>query len=368
MRIALLQPSYWPEVERGTERIVHDLGTGLAGRGHDVTLITSHPGPTTRSLEDGMRVIRARRPPRPRPLAWYEDHIESVPPMVWHLLRGRFDLANAFVPAYAWAAVRARRLGGPPVVFSFHGIPERSFLIARRYRIETMGATATAAAATSVLSSAAAAAFRRYLLMDPAMLPAGYFRADVEISADRAPVPTIVCAASLAVPRKRGELLLSAFRSLRSRRPNARLLLVTPAGEAPPIAESLLPEGAEWLYARDFRDILRANAFAWTSVLAAIGEALGLVMIESLAVGTPVVAAKSGAGPEVVRNDSIGRLFEPDDEADLVRAMDEALDLGRDPATADACRERAAEYEWDRLLPRYERLYEAVLEQSRNSR
>ena len=145
MRIALLQPSYWPEVERGTERIVHDIGAGLAARGHDVTLITSHPAATTRSLEDGIEVIRTRRPIRPAPLAWYEDHIESVPAMLWHLLRGQFDVANAFVPAYAWAALNARRLGGPPTVFSFHGIPERSYLIARRYRAGLMRATATGA-------------------------------------------------------------------------------------------------------------------------------------------------------------------------------------------------------------------------------
>jgi phosphatidyl-myo-inositol alpha-mannosyltransferase len=365
MRIALLQPSYWPEVERGTERIVHDIGAGLAKRGHDVTLITSHPAPTARSLEDGIRVIRARRPPRPAPLAWYEDHIESTPVMLRHLLRGRFDVANAFVPSYAWAAGRARRFGGPPVVFSFHGIPDRSFLIARRHRIETMRRTAASAAATTVLSDTAATAFRRYLLTDPVTLPAGYFRSDFAVEAERAPVPTLVCAADLRVPRKRGELLLSAFRALHARRPEVRLVLVTPAGKAPPIPATALPDGAEWLYARDFHDILRAYGFAWASVLAAVGEALGLVMIESLAAGTPVVAAKTGAGPEVVRSESIGRLFETDDEADLVRALGEALELGRDPATADTCRERATEYEWDSLLPRYEDLYRSIVDGSR---
>jgi trk system potassium uptake protein TrkA len=38
-RIVLVTPTYWPEVRRGTERVVHDLGSTLAARGHEVTLI-----------------------------------------------------------------------------------------------------------------------------------------------------------------------------------------------------------------------------------------------------------------------------------------------------------------------------------------
>jgi phosphatidyl-myo-inositol alpha-mannosyltransferase len=367
MRIALLQPCYWPEVRRGTERIVHDLGSLLADRGHDVTLITSHPAARTVAVEDGIRVIRTRRPPRPGPLRWYEDHIESAPAMAWHLLRGGYDLAHAFVPSYAWTAVKARRLGGPPVVFSFHGIPERRYLIGRRYRLEMLHATVTGAAATTVLSDAAATVLRRYLFVDPAVLPAGYFRRDFELEVGRSPDPTVVCAASLDVHRKRGDLLLSAFESLRRRRPTVRLVLVTPAGSPPPIPDGELPDGAEWLYAREFDDMVRAYGSAWISVLAAVGEALGLVMIESLAAGTPVVAAQTGAGPEVVRGDSVGRLFEPDNEEDLVRAMDESLDVALEPKTAESCHERAADYEWNRLITGYERLYRSVLEESRQA-
>ena len=74
MRIAFLHPTYWPEVRRGSERLVHDLASGLAGRGHEVTLITSHPGRPTVNEEDGFRVIRNWRLPYMRPLRWYEDH------------------------------------------------------------------------------------------------------------------------------------------------------------------------------------------------------------------------------------------------------------------------------------------------------
>jgi hypothetical protein len=64
MRIALLAPTYWPEVTRGSERVVHDLATLLAARGHNVTLLTSHRGARTITEEEGVRVVRDRRPPR----------------------------------------------------------------------------------------------------------------------------------------------------------------------------------------------------------------------------------------------------------------------------------------------------------------
>jgi phosphatidylinositol alpha-mannosyltransferase len=361
MRIALLQPAYWPEVRRGTERVVHDLGTQLADRGHDVTLITSHPAPPSVALEDGITVARARRPRPRRPLRHYEDHLDSTPGMVWRLLRGRYDLAHAFQPAYAWAAVQARRLGGPPVVFSFHGIPERRYLVGRRYRLEMLKTTIGGVASTTVLSEAAAGPFRRYLLVDPVVLPGGVFCDEFAVEAPKAGAPTVVCAASLGDPRKRADLLFSAFQALRERRPDARLLLVrTPDPHLSPL-EVTPPRGAEWVEAERTEDLARAYASAWASVLPGTGEAFGLVMVESLAAGTPVVAARAGACPEIVHGDRIGRLFEPGDEGGLEQAMDRVLDLGQPTEIAEACRERASEFDWRRVIGGYERLYESVL-------
>jgi len=366
MRIALLQPCYWPEVSRGTERIVHDIGLQLADRGHEVTLLTSHPGPSRVDVEDGIRVIRDRRPPSPAPLRWYEDHLTSAPAMAWRLARGRYDVANAFHPAYAWAAHRARSLGGPPLVFSFHGIPERGYLVQRRYRLEQMSAVVRSAAECTVLSEAAAERFRRYLLRSPVVLPAGYFAEKFSVDASRAKDPTMVCAASLDDSRKRGDLLLGAFSRLRQRRGDVRLDLVRPAGSDVP--DLRLPDGARWVEAKDTEDVAVAFRRAWASVLAAVGEALGLVMIESLAAGRPVVAAKSGAGPELVDEGRTGALFEPDDEAALTAAMERALSLADSPTVEEACRARAMPYEWSRLIDRHEALYAAVAERARERR
>lgn len=340
---------------------MHDLGVVLAARGHEVTLLTSHPGPSGRVVEDGVRVLRARRPPRFPPLRWYEDHVDSVPSAVWRLIRGGFDVAHAFHPAYAWGAAKARRFGGPPFVFSFHGIPERAYLVQRRYRLEMMKTAIAEAERATVLSDAAAEVFSRYLLTEPLVLPGGVFISDFAVEAERREEPTLVCAASLGDPRKRAELLLGAFAVLRERRPEVRLRLVRTADPflSPSVPD--LPEGAEWASGDATTELAREYAAAHASVLPSVGEAFGLVVLESLAAGTPVVTAAGTAPAELVAEGKTGELFAADDEASLAEAMDRALALGAKQRTAAACRKAAAPYDWDELAEPHERVYEEAL-------
>ena len=368
LRIALLTPTYWPEVRRGSERLAHDLSAALATRGHEVTLITSHPGPTRETLEDGVRVVRARRPPRWPRAAWYEYHLGNVLGVVPRLLRGRFDVVHAQFNTEAWAAVKARRLGGPPVVFACHGIVTRAHLVERRYRLEMMREAVRGAAATLALSAAAAAPLRRYLFARPQVLPGGVDLARFSVGAERAGVPTLICAASLGAPHKRGRELLAGFGLLRRHRPDVRLLLVRshdPFLSRDPFREVPMdgvPEGVEWIDADETGRLARAYGSSWASVLPSVDEAFGLVLVESLAAGTPVVAARSGGAPEIVSDDAVGRLFEPDDPEDMARAMGDALDLGARSETAAVCRARAADYDWADLVTRYEELYERVVD------
>ncbi len=140
---------------------------------------------------------------------------------------------------------------------------------------------------------------------------------------EREKVPTIAYTGSLSDPRKRIPLLLEAFSELRRRRPEARLVL---AGKREPWLELDLPEGAECLPGDPTADVPDLLARAHVAVLPSIEEGFGVALVEALAAGTPVVAARSGAGPEIV-TDEVGRLFEPDSRDALVTALDEALEL-----------------------------------------
>jgi phosphatidylinositol alpha-mannosyltransferase len=360
MRVALVTSTYWPEVRRGAERLVHDLATGLAERGHDVTVLTTHRARTTVSSEDGFRVVRSYRlPDRPFHARSYNYHLHTVPTVIWRLRRGAYDVAHVFQPAAAWAAVQAHRLGGPPVVFSLLGAVTEEWIRGDRLRLAMLRHTVARSAATTVLSASVADSFTRFLGREPTVLPGGVFCADFQVETPRTPEPSLICAASLNDPRKNGELLMSAFAKLREGRPEARLLL---AGRRDPIKRDVplgLPEGAHAIDGDLTETLARAYASSWASVLAAADEAFGLVLVESLASGTPAVAARSGGPPEII-DDAVGRLFDPGDRGDLVRAMDEALDLATRPDTAESCRRRATDFDWSRVLPRYEALYRQV--------
>ena len=93
-----------------------------------------------------------------------------------------------------------------------------------------------------------------------------------------------------------------------------------------------------------------------------------MVVIESMASGTPVVGTRDGALPELIHNDTVGRLFdpgpangaEPVNAPGLAQALLECLELSRRPETALRCRERAEEFGWDRIGPVFEDLYERL--------
>jgi len=361
MRIALLHPTFWPEVRRGSERLAHDLGRTLAERGHEVTLLTTHPGSGEREWLGRVRVIRRRRVPQLPGMSWHDEYFGAIPPTLIGLLRDRFDLAHALYPTDAWAASLAQRVGGPRFVFSFHGIVNRRYLVQRRYRLEMFKAAADAAAVTSALSEAAAEPLRRYALADPEILPGGVIAADFAGPVQRSPEPTVLCTAALGDPRKRGELLLEAFASLRERVPEAKLVL---AGGPDPIsapAPRSLPAGVESASPADTAALARAYREAWLTVLPSNDEAFGLVLVESLAAGTPIVASRSGGAAEIVADQRVGRAFAPDDPDDLERAMREALELARDPRTMDACHARAELWDWSRVVERYEDVYRSAL-------
>ncbi|MBA2764489.1 MAG: glycosyltransferase, partial [Thermoleophilaceae bacterium] len=139
LRVALLNPCFWPEVRRGSERFARELADGLIGRGHRPTLITSHPGRFAITEEDRLNVIRLPRPPDGRLLRrGYEDHMTHAPLSYLLLRLMRFDIAHALFSSDAVAAARWAKATGRPAVYSNMGVPERPELVRRRRRLELL--------------------------------------------------------------------------------------------------------------------------------------------------------------------------------------------------------------------------------------
>ena len=65
MKVVFPYPSYWPYVRRGVERCIHDLAGYLAGRGHEVSIITSTPARPRTAYQGDVEAIYVRQPNHP---------------------------------------------------------------------------------------------------------------------------------------------------------------------------------------------------------------------------------------------------------------------------------------------------------------
>jgi glycosyltransferase involved in cell wall biosynthesis len=91
-------------------------------------------------------------------------------------------------------------------------------------------------------------------------------------------------------------------------------------------------------------------------------ESFGLAALEAMACGVPVIASAAGGIPEVVEEGKTGFLAPPGDVAAMAERALRVLD---DPAEHERLKRNAAaralELSADRVVPRYEALYQEVL-------
>ena len=364
LRVALLSPCYWPEVRRGGERFVRELADGLLERGQRPALITSHRGLPGRAVEDGLPVLRLPRPPQgPLLRLGYEPYLTHVPLSYAALSRGSYDLAHAVYPTDALAAARWKRRSGRPAVLSYLGIPDPPGLSEYRGRRETVTRAIRGCDAVIALSRHAATAFSRSLGYEARVIPPGVNLNVFQPARSRSPEPTIVCSAAVDVPRKNVRLLVQAFAHVRREHPGARLVLSRPRDIDAARRAGIEPNapGLEWADLDDRRALAQAYGQAWVAALPSTNEAFGLVLVEALASGTPVVGYDDGAIPEVIDRPEIGRLFDTLDARALASALLEALELAGAAGTAASCRSRAEEFSSDRCAERYLALYRELL-------
>jgi glycosyltransferase involved in cell wall biosynthesis len=359
-RIALVHPTYWPEVRRGSERVIHDLAIYLASRGFEPTIVTGHRGRPSRRLEEGIPVLRSWRPPtrlQPRRLEPYANH---APVALASLVRRQFDLVHAFHLPNAAAAALWSGIFGRPLVVSLMGFPDRTSIRGFRGRERTLRFAASHAAALHVLSEAARSVLIDATGLESQVIPPGTRVAAFEIEVPRERRPTVFCASSAMDPRKGVPELVEAFGILRRQLPDARLLITGPVPEelGPRLQATDVETISAWI---DQTSLARTYASAWLTVLPSVREAFGQVLVESLAAGTPVVAVRSGAASEIVDSPEVGVLCGEPDPSALAGAMAAGLELARRTDIRESCRAHAARWDWDRVGPRFEALYGIAL-------
>ncbi|CRI64607.1 Glycosyl transferase group 1 [Thiocapsa sp. KS1] len=340
----------------GVDRAAKHLIPALARRGYRVDLLkVRRHGPHLDTIPEGVSVVDLGS----------RHTYACVPALVRYLRRERpavmlsdKDRVNRTALLAAWLA---RRLAGVPTRLVFSSGTTISIDLATRGPLErwvqrtSMGrlypfadqVIVTSAGVADDMASYTGLARERIRVVPSPVVPASLFTEALARPdhpwLGRSDAPLILGAGELC-GRKDFETLLRAFARVRAQRP-CRLMILG-QGRA---RERLLALAAELGVADDvalpgfvpepYAFMAHADLFAFTSRW----EGLGFVIIEALAVGTPVVATDCPSGPrEILQDGRIGPLVPVGDAAALAAAMMQTLDA---PPPEALLRDAARPYE-----------------------
>ena len=358
-------PYTW-DVPGGVQEHVKDLTEALIGLGHDVSVIT--PADDDTPLPDYV-VPAGRAIPVPYngSVARLAFGFVSAARVRRWVKEGGFDVLHVHEPAAPSLSLLACWVADGPIVATVHTANPRSRAMHAAYL-----ALQTALEKVSgwiAVSEAARTTLVEHMGSDAVLIPNGV---TVRRYEKASPLPgwpgaggTLGFLGRMDEPRKGLNILLRAFELLASERPDLRLLI---AGRGD-------RDDLRGRVAGPFRDRLvllgqvsqedKARFYHSVDVFCAPntgGESFGIVLIEAMAAGAPIVASDLEAFRLVLRDGRAGELFPAGDPAALAAAAGRLLDdpflRGRLSAAAtDAVRV----YDWPVVARDVVQVYEAVV-------
>ena len=371
LRIGMVCP-YSLDVPGGVQTHVLGLAAALRAFGHEVAVLAPAVGATglpafvtpagrTLGVPYNGSVARVAFGPRSyaRVRRWLGEH--------------RFDVLHLHEPTSPSLSVLALQLAEGPVVATFHTATERSrTLSAFGGMLAPLLEKVTARIAVSPLARRVQV---QHLGGDAVEIPNG-----VDIAAFRAgPLlpgyprgTTVGFLGRFDEPRKGLPVLLDAVRELAPTRPDLRVLVVG-RGDAGALRRAAGPLAVRLDVLGAVDDATKAAALRSMDVFCAPhrgGESFGMVLIEAMAAGTPVLAADldafravlaappGGGGPGP---GPAGALFAAGDAPALGAALGALLDdPGRRAALSAAGRVRAAGFDWPIVAAAVLQVYRAA--------
>jgi glycosyltransferase involved in cell wall biosynthesis len=343
LRIAQVAPLYEavpPGAYGGTERVIATLCDGLVAQGHDVTLFGPATSATAARLEAFEKPLRER---------FTADEMGSVAPHL-HLemmaeMAARaheFDVIHSHLDVLA---LPFTRLIPTPTVLTLHGRLDLDFvreLLPRYGSVPLVSISDDQRRAVEDLDLTWAATVYNGLDLrhydDVPHDPDGYLGFVGRIAHEKGPL------AAIEVSRRTGVPL--------------RLAAKVDPTDVSYYEEEVAPQmgsGVEFLgeITEDEKPAFYAGARA-TLFPSDWPEPFGLVMIESLAAGTPVIALRRGSVPEVIEDGVTGFICDDVDEmADAVGRIGQL-----DP---EACRRGAERFTAERMCHGYVDVYRSLL-------
>ena len=364
MKIGIVCPYDW-SAPGGVQVHVRDLAVALERLGHQVSVLA----PCDDEADLQHFVVSSGRPVS----VSYNGSKAKVTfgPVSTRRVRrwlreGDFDVLHVHEPASPSVSILSCWSARGPIVATWHSSMERSRALAAMYSI--VQTALEKVSARIAVSEAARQTLVEHMGGDAVLIPNGV---DCSAFGGVEPLPgwpgeggALFFIGRIDESRKGLSVLLEALPTIAKAHPGVRLLVAGP-GDIEEFRSSL---PADIVARVDFLGLVseevKRRAFVSADIYVAPntgGESFGIVLLEAMASGTPVLASDIEAFRSVLDDGRVGALFSNEDPQDLARAAIALLDdtserarLSRDGVS------RAREFDWEIVARHVLEVYEAV--------
>lgn len=367
MRIGIVCP-YSFDVPGGVQYHVRDLAEHFLGQGHVASVLA--PADEDTPLPDYVESVGRAVPVR------YNGSVArlSFGPVTaarvgrW-LEQGDFDVVHIHEPVTPSVSLLALWSAEGPIVATFHTSNLRSRAMQAAYpllrpSLEKIGGRIA-------VSEDARRTVTTHLGGDAVVIPNGVYVARFAQAAPeprwqgRDGAPTLAFLGRIDEPRKGLPVLAAAMPEVLRRHPGTRLLVAGP-GDVASARERLDPEVARateflGMVSDDEKAALLRSVDAYVAPHTG-GESFGIVLVEAMSAGAPVVASDLPAFVRVLDGGRTGVTFANEDAADLAGKLSALLDSPDERQRLSAVGQRRAEvFDWSVVAADVMAVYETVM-------
>lgn len=366
MRIGLVCP-YSFDVPGGVQFHVRDLAEHLLGLGHEVSVLApaDDDTPVPPYVEAAGRAVPVRYNGSVARLTF--GPVSAARVRRW-LAEGGFDVLHIHEPISPSLSLLALWAAQGPIVGTFHTAHLRSRAMQAAYPV--LRPSLEKISARVAVSEDARRTVVEHLGGDAVVIPNGVYvdrfaRARPDPGWQGTPErPSVAFVGRIDEPRKGLPVLAAAVPAVLARYPGARFLVLG-RGEADDALEKLdtrCRAAVELLGPLD--DERKASLLRSADVYVAPhtgGESFGIVLVEAMSAGTPVLASDLGAFRRVLDDGALGVLFPAGDAQALAEALVGLFeDAGARRRMAGAASAAVRRYDWSRVADRVLTVYETV--------
>lgn len=363
MRIGMVCP-YSFDVPGGVQAHVLQLAEVMRERGHQVSVLA--PSSPHVDLPDYV-VSGGKAVPIP-----YNGSVARLRfgPATHRLVKkwiaaGDFDVLHVHEPNAPSLSMLALMIAEGPIVATFHTSTTKSLALGvfggllRPWHEKIVGRIAVSDLARRWQMEA--------LGSDAVEIPNGVdvaaFATAPELPGYPRPGKTVLFLGRFDEPRKGMEVLLGALPALVAQFPDVQILVVG-RGDEEALRQDAGESAGHLRFLGQVTDAEKASALRSADVYCAPntgGESFGIVLVEAMAAGTPVVASDLDAFRRVLGDGAAGRLVPVEDSAALADALIAVLeDAALRARYVSAATEAVQRYDWSVVADDIMRVYETV--------